>query len=305
MSFSQQVKKEILARDLPKNCCAVAAAYGIACFGKYFDAHGVVLHTEQSAVAQYAKRLFARVGIEGKVYVKGKEDSRIYEFAVKEPAQVDKMLALFGHDGREPALRINSKNFFCDHCVNSFTAAAFLCCGTMTNPEREYNLEFLTGRYNLAQDFSALLTGWGFSPKYVVRKGAHVVYFKASEQIEDLLTFMGAQNAALEIMNLKVFKDFRNKANRITNCETANIDKTVAASSTTLRAIALLRGRHALDTLPDSLREAARLREENPDLALKELAALFDPPLSKSGLSHRMKKLEELARAIEERAQHG
>ncbi len=305
MSFSQQVKKEILARDLPKNCCAVAAAYGIACFGKYFDAHGVVLHTEQSAVAQYAKRLFARVGIEGKVYVKGKEDSRIYEFAVKEPAQVDKMLALFGHDGREPALRINSKNFSCDHCVNSFTAAAFLCCGTMTNPEREYNLEFLTGRYNLAQDFSALLTGWGFSPKYVVRKGAHVVYFKASEQIEDLLTFMGAQNAALEIMNLKVFKDFRNKANRITNCETANIDKTVAASSTTLRAIALLRGRHALDTLPDSLREAARLREENPDLALKELAALFDPPLSKSGLSHRMKKLEELARSIEERAQHG
>ena len=149
------------------------------------------------------------------------------------------------------------------------------------------------------------MTGWGFSPKYVVRKGAHVVYFKASEQIEDLLTFMGAQNAALEIMNLKVFKDFRNKANRITNCETANIDKTVAASSTTLRAIALLRGRHALDTLPDSLREAARLREENPDLALKELAALFDPPLSKSGLSHRMKKLEELARAIEERAQHG
>lgn len=305
MSFAQDTKKEILARVLPKDCCAVAAAYGIACFGKYFDARGVVLHTEQSAVAQYAKRLYARLGIEGKVYVKGKEESRIYEFAVKEPAQVEKMLALFGHDGGETALRINSRNFQCSHCVNSFTAAAFLCCGTMTNPEKEYNLEFLLSRYNLSQDFAALLTGQGFSPKYILRKGSHVIYFKASEQIEDMLTFMGAQNAALGIMQLKVMKDFRNKANRITNCETANIDKAVAASGVTLQAIAQLRRQGAWDALPESLRQAALLREEHPDLSLKELALLFDPPLSKSGLSHRMKKLEQLAHTLSKRAEHG
>ncbi len=305
MSFSLTVKKEILSRELPKDCCAVAAAYAVACFGKYFDEKGVVLHTEQSAIAQYAKRLYARAGIQGKVYVKGKEESRLYEFAVKEPAEVDKLLALFGHTGREPALRINSKNLLCDHCINSFVATAFLCSGTITNPEREYNLEFLTSRYNLAQDFSALLKGHGFLPKYVRRKGANVVYFKASEQIEDLLTFMGAQSAALEIMNLKVFKDFRNKANRITNCETANIDKTVEASTETLRAIRFLRERDALDTLPQPLRQAAVLREENPDLSLKELAALFAPPLSKSGLSHRMKKLEQLADQLRERSPHG
>lgn len=305
MSFAQDTKKEIMSREWPQDCCAVAAAYGIACFGKYFDARGVVLHTEQSAVAQYAKRLYARVGVEGKVYVKGKEESRIYEFAVKDPAQVEKMLALFGHTGTETTLHINSKNFACNHCVNSFAAAAFLCCGTMTNPEKEYNLEFLTGRFNLAQDFAALLTGQGFSPKYVQRKGAHVVYFKASEQIEDMLTFMGAQNAALGIMQLKVVKDFRNKANRITNCETANIDKAVAASGATVQAIRTLRRQGALDALPESLRQAAALREENPDLSLKELAALFSPPLSKSGLSHRMKKLEQLARALGERNKHG
>ena len=218
MSFSQDVKKEIIAREAGGSCCVVAAAYGFACFGKYFDTRGVVLHTEQIAVAQYAKKMFARAGVAGKIYVKGSEESRVYEFAVKEPDEVRRMLALFGHTGEEPSLRINSRNFTCEHCVSAFVAAAFLCCGTITNPQREYNLEFLSVRYNLILDFEALLMGHGFAPKHTRRKGSNVLYLKASEQIEDLLTFMGASGAALEIMNLKVYKDFRNKANRITNC---------------------------------------------------------------------------------------
>lgn len=87
MSFSQDVKKEIIAREAGGSCCAVAAAYGFACFGKYFDTRGVVLHTEQIAVAQYAKKMFARAGVAGKIYVKGSEESRVYEFAVKERAR--------------------------------------------------------------------------------------------------------------------------------------------------------------------------------------------------------------------------
>lgn len=166
MSFSQDVKKEIIAREAGGSCCAVAAAYGFACFGKYFDTRGVVLHTEQIAVAQYAKKMFARAGVAGKIYVKGSEESRVYEFAVKEPGEVRRMLALFGHTGEEPSLRINSRNFTCEHCVSAFVAAAFLCCGTITNPQREYNLEFLSVRYNLILDFEALLMGHGFAPKH-------------------------------------------------------------------------------------------------------------------------------------------
>ena len=298
MSFSQDVKKEIIERGLPSGCCAVAAAYGVACFGKYFDARGVVLHTEHSVVAQHVKKLFSRAGVEGKIYAKGGEESRIYEFAVKDPAEIQRMLELFGHSGTEPNLRINSRNFTCEHCVSSFVAAAFLCCGTITNPEREYNLEFLSGRYNLIRDFEALLLGHGFAPRHVRRKGSNVLYLKASEQIEDMLTFIGATNAALTIMNLKVYKDFRNKANRITNCETANIDKAVLASGETLEAIRFLRGRGAFDTLPAQLHEAALLREENPDLPLAQLACMFSPPLSKSGLSHRMKKIEQFAATL-------
>ena len=140
-------------------------------------------------------------------------------------------------------------------------------------------------RYNLILDFEALLMGHGFAPKHTRRKGSNVLYLKASEQIEDLLTFMGASGAALEIMNLKVYKDFRNKANRITNCETANIDKTVSASGQTLEAIAYLKKRGAFETLPAPLREAAALREQNPGpFPSRSWPGWSSPPLSKSGL---------------------
>ncbi len=303
LSFSRDVKIEIMKREVPEDYLR-AAAYGFACFSKHFDARGLVLHTENLAVAQYAKKLFLTAGIAGKIYVKGSEGSRIYQFIVREEPEVKKMLSMFGHTGDETSLRMNSRVFVSEQCVSAFTASAFLTCGTITNPQREYNLEFLSIRYHMLLDLEALLMGRGFAPKHIRRKGFNVLYFKASEQIEDMLTFMGAQNAALEIMNLKVYKDIRNKANRITNCETANIDKTVSASGETLAAIAYLKKRGAFDALPESLREAARLREENPDVSLKELAGLFCPPLSKSGLSHRMNKLKQAANALREREKH-
>lgn len=303
VSFSQDVKKEILAHELDGDCCA-AAAYGFACFAKHFDAHGAAFYTEQSAVARYAKRAFARAGVIGKIRSKNGGENGGYEFSVRDPEEIRRMLALFGHTGDEPGLRLNDKNLATERCVSAFTAAAFLCSGTMTNPQREYNLEFLSSRYHLILDFEALLKGHGFTPRHIRRKGANVLYFKASEQIEDMLTFMGASGAALEIMNLKVYKDFRNRANRVTNCETANIDKTVSASGQALAAIAYLQKQGAFETLPEPLRQAAALRQAYPDLSLKELAERFDPPLSKSGLSHRMKKLEQTAQALRERAKH-
>lgn len=301
MSFSQDVKQEIMSHIPPEGCCAVAAAYGVACFGKYFDSKGIVLHTERTGIAQYAKKVFSLAGVEGKIYARGKEDSRMYEFAVKDSEQIEKMFSLFGGTGTEPSLRINSKIFQCEHCVQAFISAAFLCSGTITDPSKEYNLEFLSNRYGLIQDFSALLMGHGFLPKTTRRRGGNVLYFKASEQIEDMLTYMGASGSSLQLMNLKVYKDLRNKANRITNCETANIDKIVSASGKTIEAIQYLQENGALETLPETLRVAADCREKYPDLPLKELALQFDPPLSKSGLSHRMKKIEQIAATLMER----
>lgn len=301
MSFSQDVKKEILAHEPDGDSCA-ATAYGFACFAKHFDARGTAFYTEQPAVARYAKKAFARAGVIGKIQPRSGGEVGSYEFSVHDPEEVRRMLALFGHTGDEPGLRLNDKNLTSERCVSAFTAAAFLCSGTITNPQREYNLEFLSPRHYLILDFEALLKGHGFMPRHIRRKGSNVLYFKASEQIEDMLTFMGASGAALEIMNLKVYKDIRNRANRITNCETANIDKTVSASGQTLAAIDYLQRRSALETLPEPLQQAAALRRAYPDLSLKELAECAQPPLSKSGLSHRMKKLEQVAEALRERA---
>lgn len=253
-----------------------------------------------SAVAQYLKKVFARAGIQGRVYAKGAEQSRMYEFTVAEPQQVKRMLEMFFFNTGSPCLRLKKELFCCEKCVSAFAASAFLCGGTITDPQKEYNLEFLSARHLMLDDFSALLTARGFVPRTILRKGSGVLYFKASEQIEDMLTFMGAQSAALEIMNLKVYKDFRNKANRLTNCETANIGKTASASAQTLYAIQLLRRRGALAALPEALQQAAAVREAYPTEPLKELAAHFPYPISKSGLSHRIKKLEALAAELEE-----
>lgn len=214
------------------------------------------------------------------------------------------MLECFGHTGREASLRINPQNLACGQCVSWFVAVAFLCSGTATDPQKGYNLEFSTPRRNLARDFEALLAEHEFAPRRTLRKGAGVVYVKASEQVEDLLTFMGATSASLELMNSKIYKDIRNMTNRLTNCETANMDKTAVANAQTARAIRYLQQQGALEALPEPLRQAAALRMQYPEYSLAQLAAAFQPPISKSGLSHRLKKLEETARRLQERKQN-
>ncbi len=301
MSFSRQVKQEITAKEAAAPCCVTAACYGIACFGRYFDTRGLVLHTENAFIAQWAKNMYQKAGVLGKVYVKGAGKGSTYEFSIKGDFETEKMLAMFGHTGDETTLRIHRDNLICGGCLAHFTAAAFLCCGTMSNPEKDYNMEFVHSRYKLMEDFQLLLQEHDFALKHTQRKGANVLYLRASEQIEDMLTFMGAGHAALEIMNLKVYKDFRNRANRITNCETANIDKIVSAGGRALAAIRVLEKHGALETLPPQLYEAAVLRRKNPDLSLTELAAMMTEPVSKSGLNHRLQKICALADSMAQR----
>ncbi|MDO5601996.1 MAG: DNA-binding protein WhiA [Oscillospiraceae bacterium] len=295
MSFSREVKQEIIRAPFERDCCIAAACYGVACFGKYFDKRGVIFHTEQVTIARYAQQLFEKAGICGKIFVKGTESRRIYEFAVKEPLEVEKTLALLGCSGEETALRIDFNNLNCSGCLRAFAASAFLCCGTITDPQKEYNLEFTLNRRHLAKDFIELMDKRGITLHQTIRKGNQVLYIKASEQIEDMLTFMGAQNAALRLINYKIYKDIRNKANRQTNCETANILKTISANQQCIEDIEYLKETGTLEALPEPLRLAAMGRLEHPEISLAALAVLLDPPVSKSGLCHRMKKLQQIA----------
>ncbi|MCI2046664.1 MAG: DNA-binding protein WhiA [Faecalibacterium sp.] len=301
MSFASEAKKEITQKKIAKPCCLRAACYGIACFAKYFDARGIVLQTELSFVAQYAQKMFGRCGVAGTVEEIARTGGAVYEFAVKAPEEVEKLHTLFGTTGREPSLQIDPRLLICQGCMAAYIAAAFLCSGTVTDPSKEYNLEILTPRTNLAKDFEALLAEHEFAPHRTRRKGVNLVYVKASGHVEDLLTFMGASSASLRLMDQKVYKSLRNQTNRRTNCDTANLSKTANANAGTLRAIQYLHEENALAALPETLRQAAEKREQYPDLALAELAQQFTPAISKSGLSHRLKKLEAVAEQMKQR----
>lgn len=301
MSFSQDVKNEIVQKKITRDCCALAASYGIACFGRYFDSKGLVLHTELSGVAQYAKRLFSMCGVHGEIITKERPSGPLYEFKVDEPGEVSKMLSLFHCEEDQVSRHIDPRLIRCGHCFSAFVASAFLCCGTMTDPSKEYNLEFLCPRYNLAKDLEGILAEHEFTPRRTVRKGVNVIYVKASEQVADLLTFMGAGGAAMQIMDHKMFKELRNKTNRLNNCEMANIDKVVTANVAAKKAIEYLQQKGDFDALPTPLRQAAQLRLDWPDLSLAQLVEKSPEPISKSGLSHRLKKLEHLAEELRQR----
>lgn len=298
MSFSQDVKAEILCRKVSRPCCCTAAAYAVACFGKYFDDRGIVLQTETEGVAAFAQKMYARCGITGQLLRKERTGSVVYEFSVKEPEEVRKMLDLFGHTGRETALRIKPDCFRCQQCVSYFVSTAFLCCGTATDPEKGYNIEFLSTRYQLSQQLEAILAEHEFHPHRALRKGANTVYIKAGDHIEDLLTFMGAGNAAMRIMEQRMYNEMRNKTNRLSNCETANLGKSVQAAVQVQMAIRTLEEAGALDTLPEPLLTTAKMRMRYPDLPLAKLAEKFDPPVSKAGLSHRFKRIQQTAQRL-------
>ena len=223
------------------------------------------------------------------------------EALIREPEQVARMHELFGTTGSETSLQIDPGLIRCQTCVSAYIGAAFLCSGTVTDPQKEYSIEFLTSRTNLARDFEALLAEHEFAPHRTRRNGVNLVYVKSCDNVERILSFMGAAEASTRLSAQKAVKQVRNQINRHTNCDTANLSKTARANAQTLKAIRFLDEQGALETLPEALQQAAARRLKYPDLSLAALCASFDPPMSKSGLSHRMKKLEALADALRQR----
>ena len=159
-------------------------------------------------------------------------------------------------------------------------------------------MEFIVPFLNLTKSFITFLQEMELNPKLTNRKGYNIIYFKVSEQIEDCLYMMGASVAMFDMMNVKIVKEIRNSANRKANCETANIEKMVRAASPQIAAILKIKDKRGLSSLPEPLEQMALIRLENPDSSLQELAEMFDPPLSKSGANHRLKRLVEIAKEL-------
>lgn len=295
MSFSQDVKNELLRIEYEHSCCEKAMLYGICIFGKSFSSFGVSMQSENEELAEFYKELIKKY-CNVECDVKRSPGGRNYSVNIEDSVECDKILGVFGHnDGG--SLKINHSNFDCEGCINAFVAGAFLSCGTVSTPQKDYHLEFTVPYLNLSKSLVTLLGEIELAPKTSNRKGYNIVYFKGSEAIEDCLYLMGASSAMFEMMNVEIVKDFRNKANRTANCEAANIEKTVKASFAHIKAIERIESAKGLDYLKNDLKEMAVLRRDNPELSLAELSKLSG--MSRSGVNHRLKRIVQIAENLE------
>ena len=194
--------------------------------------------------------------------------------------------------------RIDEKMVETDDEKRAYIRGAFLGGGSVTNPEKNYHLEFVTHSEEYAQDLCELINSCGLNSKVIQRKNSFIVYIKEGEQIVDILNIMGAHSCLLELENIRIMKEIRNNVNRLVNCETANLSKTVNAAVRQVESIKFIQSKIGLKRLPQNLREIAELRLEYPDESLKELGEMLDPPVVKSGVNHRLRKIEKIAEEL-------
>lgn len=302
MSFSSEIKKELCSAEIYEKELLKAELYGMLLFGKTFSADKIVFTTENTyackRVVFLLQNLYMPI-IEKQTALRTKSnDSHLYKIKIVDSDECKRIFESFGHSEQQVTTRVNRANVCSEELSSAFVRGAFLSCGSVADPMKGYHAEFCVPHKNLSIDLCKILTEiteCEFTPKTVVRNGNYVVYFKGSEQICDLLTYIGAPVKAMEIMGTKAVKQVRNNINRRINSEVANIGKVAAASAKQLEAIEYIKKTKGLEVLPDDLREIAYLRLENPEMSLRDLGQNLNPPISRSGANHRIKRLLEYA----------
>ncbi len=296
MSFSSEVKSELCCSAISRACCARAEAYGILLCCNTFTTREIRIITESEALAQRLPKLLAKAFDMEFDRVPSPEEQK-FIFQILDDEKLGRIINALGYDPHQSSvLHINFGLLEDECCRSAFLRGVFLSGGSITDPAKHYHLELATSHAQASRELQALLTDMGHRPRQVMRGGYQVTYFKNSDQIEDFLTVVGAPLSAMELMNTKVEKDLRNDVNRRVNCEAANLDKAVDAAQEQLEAIRILYELDRVESLPDKLKETIILRETYPELTLSQLAAEFDPPLTKSCLNHRLRKLVELSK---------
>lgn len=296
-SFSAEAKAEVCRAFPQSGCCALAECFGILLFCNSFRNDAVKIITESPEFAALLPKLFKKAfgfGFDNQAG-EGKGGKQIFQ--IQNPRKLENMMEAFGFDTRQTlSLHVNLPVVEEECCKTAFLRGAFLSGGSVTDPVKGYHLELATTHHSVAKECYLLIQETlGFLPKLASRSGGKVVYLKQSEQIADFLTFLGASVASMGIIEARLEHELNNKVNRRCNCDDANITKVVEASQEHLNAIRILRERNQFDDLPEKLKQAAQVREENPEASLTELAGLIEPKISKPAMNHRLKRLVELA----------
>ena len=298
-SFSYHAKEEILEK-INSKAKADVCLMGILVFCNILSDREIVFLTEHKSVADFFALNCRRIcGDENAVEISQtgkKNEVTLYRLEI---SGEENRLALLEYFRMDSSRRLTEHDLPKKKYYPQLIAGIFLACGSVNNPEKKYHMEFVMPDIQLCNDFGLLLLdNYGILAKQTERKNSQIVYIKESENIIDLLTLMGATNSSLELMNVKIMKDMRNKINRAVNCDNANIEKSLRAAERQIADIELIDETVGLGSLPESLQEIARLRYENPDFNLNELGQALDPPISRSGANHRLARLAKIAEDI-------
>lgn len=286
MSFSSEVKAELTKNVSAARHCQIAELAALLHFcGQYGrDENGGIcigFQTENPAVVRKGFTLL-------------KKAFNIEADTPLEETQLQGFLQKTG-DPAQPVSGLLLKNTC---CRRAFLRGAFLSVGSMSDPAKGYHLEFDCDSEDKAQQLRDIIADFGIEAKIILRKKYYVVYLKEGSGIVDLLNVCGAPVSLMNLENTRILKEMRNTVNRRVNCETANIAKTVTAAARQVEDIEYLSAHYGLQNLPEALREMAEVRLDNPDAPLKELGGYFNPPIGKSGVNHRLRKLSELAEKL-------
>ncbi|MDD2400912.1 MAG: DNA-binding protein WhiA [Clostridia bacterium] len=307
MSFSTKTKDELAHLFTEKNCCEVAelAALirmnGTITIGSQQHV-SLIATTGSSPVARKIFRLFKKTyNLEPEIRIQRRnrfKKSNCYSVYLNDTIEVRsiiKELGVLNEDGNL-VQGISQKLIKSKCCRRSYLRGAFLGAGSVSDPGGNYHLELVANNEIYAYDLAALMnTFLEIQAKVGIRKNLYIVYLKESEQIVSFLSVVGAHTALLDFENVRIVKGMRNKVNRLVNCDTANLKKSVDASLKQIEHIKLIDSVIGLDKLALRLREVARLRLENPDISLKELGEMMKPVVGKSGINHRFRKIELIA----------
>lgn len=297
VSFCASAKAEVCRAMPQKRCCALAQCFGILLFANTLNMSNIRIITESREFAYALPTLFDYAfGIEFDTFPSLEAPGKLI-FQIYDPEKIEAIMEAFGFDRQTLSLHVNLPLVEDDCCKKAFLRGAFLAGGSVTDPEKAYHLEMATTHRSVSRECYALMEEtMGFYPKTVQRNGSILLYIKQSEQISDLLTYLGAPVAAMGIMEARLEKEMTNNVNRRCNCDDANTSKVVEAAQEQLAALRILREKGLWEHLPKKLLQAAVAREENPESSLTELAAMMEPPITKPAMNHRLKKLVQMAK---------
>lgn len=303
MSFATDTKKELCSVVVTDVDVLRSEFYAMLLLCRHFDSTRIEFKTENKHTASrfvsLCTMLFSPI-IE-RIEPLSKS-SKTYTVRVIDSTDCKRIFDFYGHDEREVNLRVNRANLLDSNCERAFIRGVFLACGSVTDPDKAYHLELCVVHKNLCTDICNIISeieDCDITIKMLNRNGSYIAYIKDSEQIVDMLAYMGASNSAMMVMGAKALKQVRNIANRRTNSEIANLQKVAGASAVQIKAINKLKKSGQFNKLSDELKLVAQLRLDYPELSLRDMGQMLTPPISRSGVNHRLAKIIKLSQEDE------